>query len=803
MSREYGIPVLLTILASLSACKPSIPIEVSILTTATGSKTYTPPPTLTISPTLKHTPAPSYTPSVVFDNATPISTLPFIDVHPATLSLGGRVFDAIYSPDGNFVVIVFESDSHLAIAQWDLTAATGTGTVIELDIISTSCLAREANLAISADGSLLALSIGKSVILVDRISGEIIDERDALSKYASLDYARSIAFSPLGTGYILGGGSLEGLEFDDPDGYTTKFQGFSNPIRGGYTGPEYGEARVTGLADPHIIEYSPDGRLVAVGGGRFIGLWDSIAGYRFQLLLGYDFVQSISFAPDSQSLVFISDDGKLYMWDIAQIWEKPLIAEPELIFEGGVGVKAIYAPDGRSLAIGMSNGSIQFRDPSSFQLIHEIHVHTSRVTSVQFSPEGSQLLTSSYDGSVAIWDVSALLSTTTDITSADVRAVGIPPLTEGQQLTLMSIQMVDGDSGWAIDSAGHLLRTSNGGTQWRDVSPVDMTFSDEGLFILDGSTAWVTPTIAPCFQPGCPPANLLEGIVWQTIDGGESWEASQPFLLGKQDGSDNIVPYYLPATLKFIDSQHGWLLVSVDHRMRRDFYRLFYSADGGNSWSRLIDETNGPPLVEALNIAFLDTQRGFLAGEGPQEYYDTDHLFFTDDTGVSWQRTEIGDVMPWRTCSVEALQIQTLSPSVMSVAAKVQRIQYQSTDCNPTLVESHALLTIPPSGSLWDPWRVKRTWNTGGYPYFMNDTLGWVLVIPRPGLSNTLQHTQDGGVTWHVIRRVAWEDARFSFVDDRTGWAIVFSGEESALVHTTNGGESWEEIRPFSIGSGP
>jgi WD40 repeat protein len=710
------------------------------------------------------------------------------------------VFDAIYSPEGRIVVIAFESDSRLALGQWDLTATTGTGTVIDLDIISTSCLAREAHLASSSDGSLLAVSIGKSVILVDRISGDIIDERDALSKYAGLDNDRSIAFPPLGTGYILGDHSLEGLDLDNPDVYTTKFQGFSNPIRGGYTGPEYDEARTTGLADPHIIEYSPDGRLIAVGGGRFIGLWDSIAGYRFQFLLGYDFVQSISFAPDSQSLVFVSDNGKLYWWDISQIWEIDLTTEPILVIDGGVGVKAAYSPDGKSLAIGMSDGSIQFRDSASFQLIHEIHVHSGRVTSVRFSPNGRQLLSSSYDGSVGVWDVTTLLSKETDIASAAVPGGGVPPLTDGQQLTLTSIHMVDGDSGWAIDSAGHLLRTSNGGTQWRDVSPTDMTFSDEGLFILDGSTAWVTPTIAPCYQPGCPPASLMEGTVWRTVDGGQSWEASQPFLLGRQDGSAYIVPYYRPATLKFIDSNHGWLLVSVDHRMRRDFYRLLYSSDGGNSWSRLIDETNGPPFVEAFNVEFLDTQRGFLAGEGPQEYYDTDHLFVTDNAGESWEKREIGEAMPWRTCSIEAFKLQTLSPSVMSVAAKVQRIQYQTTDCTPTLVERHALLTIPRSGYLWDPWRVKRTWNTGGFPYFMNDTLGWVLVIPGSGLSNTLQHTQDGGVTWQVIRRVAWEEARFSFVDERTGWAIATSGEESALVHTTNGGESWEEIIPVSIG---
>jgi photosystem II stability/assembly factor-like uncharacterized protein len=434
----------------------------------------------------------------------------------------------------------------------------------------------------------------------------------------------------------------------------------------------------------------------------------------------------------------------------------------------------------------MSDGSIQLWDAATLQAGREIQAHASRVTAVGFSTDGSRLLSASYDGTVVVWDVSDALEAG-PVSERPISPIGSPePLAAGQPLILQDIRMLDEQEGWAIDSTRHLLRTSDGGVHWRDVSPLPATFSAAGLFIFNDWTAWVTPETAPCYRAGCPAANLAEGIVWRTVDGGKSWVASQPFALGRAAGE--TVPYYRPLAVQFVDSQNGWLLVSVARRMRRDFYRLYHTVDGGTTWSRQVDETSGPALVRAHGIAFFGPGRGTLAGEGMEEYFNGDHFFLTEDAGEGWQQmTGMSGVMPWRSCSILSLEIRALSPGTMSVDSVGQA--FRSGNCDPAAEELHSLM------SSLEPWKEKQTWKEAGFSFFMDDRLGWAFVVPGPGQANILQHTRDGGKTWLVVRRVAWEEAHFSFVDELTGWAIVRIGDQVTLVHTTNGGDSWEEIK--------
>lgn len=779
MFRQYPMPALIILAAWVSACGLG------------------PSPSSESSPRTIRSPAPARTaaalpgPPPTEQDPSPPSIEDAIGVF---LSLDGRVFDAIYSHDGGSVWIAFEAGANLAFAEWELDASE-TASGLAPEVIRSSCPAGEADLAISADGSLLAVSVGKAVVMVDAFDRKILDGRAALSRGSSPSTARSLAFSPLGSQYVEGGGHLERMDLADSSGRSFFFQGFFNPIRGDYDRPEYEQAETSGLFYPHVIEYSPDGRLVGVGGGDFVGLWDNVAGYRFGYHLGYDFVRSIAFSPDSQTMVFVSDGGELHRWDLSRVWEIADFGEPELMIDGGVGVRAAYAPDGKSLAVGLSDGSIQFRDAQTFAVVNEVQAHASRVTRVQYSATGEQLLSSSYDGEVVIWDVATLHSTVEDRSSLEADEAGTASRRGGSWLRLTSVHMVDADTGWAIGSSGRLLRTADGGAHWGDVSPAELAFSDDGLFILDGSTAWVTPSIPPCYREDCNPAGLMEAEVWKTEDGGESWTASRPFQLGTADGGGRV-PYYRPAELQFVDPLNGWLLTSVDHRMRRVFYRLFATSDGGRTWNRLVDETNGPPLVEAFDVAFFSSEEGFLVGEGPQEYYDSDHLYYSADAGVHWRRAELEGLVPWQISSVESIQIEALSPAVMSFDSRAQSMQSRSTDCDPALLERHALLLSPTGGQI-RPWRESRSWEARGSYYFMNEDLGWRLVVPGAGLSNTLDRTRDGGVTWQLIRRVAWQEAQFSFVDERTGWAVVSLGEESALVRTTDGGQSWGVIRPI------
>ncbi len=58
-----------------------------------------------------------------------------------------------------------------------------------------------------------------------------------------------------------------------------------------------------------------------------------------------------------------------------------------------------------------------------------------------------------------------------------------------------------------------------------------------------------------------------------------------------------------------------------------------------------------------------------------------------------------------------------------------------------------------------------------------------------------MKKSTDGGLSWVKIKTVNW-DGQFSFVDEKTGWAVATDGEEIALVFTQDGGHNWQLILP-------
>ena len=46
------------------------------------------------------------------------------------------------------------------------------------------------------------------------------------------------------------------------------------------------------------------------------------------------------------------------------------------------------------------------------------------------------------------------------------------------------------------------------------------------------------------------------------------------------------------------------------------------------------------------------------------------------------------------------------------------------------------------------------------------------------------------------MKVVDW-DGQFSWLDDRTGWAVARNDGALALVKTTNGGQVWDLLKPI------
>ena len=113
--------------------------------------------------------------------------------------------------------------------------------------------------------------------------------------------------------------------------------------------------------------------------------------------------------------------------------------------------------------------------------------------------------------------------------------------------SVTTIHMFDAATGWAA-TVDRLLRTSDGGGHWRDVTPPAPAWTSQPhivAFPRSASDAWVVRVLMDA-GPGA-----SESLLSHTTDGGRSWRAS-------------MLPIFAVAQITFADAEHGWMLADVD-----------------------------------------------------------------------------------------------------------------------------------------------------------------------------------------------------------------------------------------------
>ncbi|CAO3570158.1 unnamed protein product [Mortierella alpina] len=118
--------------------------------------------------------------------------------------------------------------------------------------------------------------------------------------------------------------------------------------------------------------------------------------------------------------------GNANMEDV-RFGEHPYLNEDSYV------LSCAYSPDGRTLAAGLTNGTISLYDTSVWEKTCKLGGHTGSVNSVVFSPNGQQIASGSDDHTVRLWDLTtgapgAILSGHTDY----VKSVVFSP--SGQQI---------------------------------------------------------------------------------------------------------------------------------------------------------------------------------------------------------------------------------------------------------------------------------------------------------------------------------------------------------------------------------
>jgi WD40 repeat protein/tRNA A-37 threonylcarbamoyl transferase component Bud32 len=149
------------------------------------------------------------------------------------------------------------------------------------------------------------------------------------------------------------------------------------------------------------LAYSPDGRLLAVGGENgVVYLWNVAAGRHEADLEGHvGAVASVSFGPDGRRLVSAGNDATVRVWDIAtRNCQTVLRGHPGDIFS------AVFHPGGTRVASAGRDGAVWLWDVEAGTEVARLQGHTNYVWSLAFSPDGKSLASGSGDGTVRLWD---------------------------------------------------------------------------------------------------------------------------------------------------------------------------------------------------------------------------------------------------------------------------------------------------------------------------------------------------------------------------------------------------------------
>ncbi|MCI0463691.1 MAG: sigma-70 family RNA polymerase sigma factor [Gemmataceae bacterium] len=151
------------------------------------------------------------------------------------------------------------------------------------------------------------------------------------------------------------------------------------------------------------VVYSPDGKLLASGGGdHAVRLWEADTGKPVRHLLGHtDRPGGIAFSPDGKLLASGgTNDRTIILWEVATGRELRRLKTPESV------TSVRFSPDGKRLVSGSWDKAIHLWEVATGRHLRRFDGHDQRVFTVVFSPDGSRLASCGWDDrTIRLWDV--------------------------------------------------------------------------------------------------------------------------------------------------------------------------------------------------------------------------------------------------------------------------------------------------------------------------------------------------------------------------------------------------------------
>lgn len=195
------------------------------------------------------------------------------------------------------------------------------------------------------------------------------------------------------------------------------------------------------------LAFAPSGTLLASGStDQTVRIWDAATGQLVATLSGHTgFIGGVTFSPDSATLASASRDGSVRLWDVASGREssgfsfRTAIDPATNLRYWATGVA--FSPDGKTLAVGSTEGVVYLIDAATGQLIHQLRGHTNWIVirGLAFSPDGKTLYSAGLDATVRVWNVERGVQTDMlDVHRLDIFGIAISP--NGERLASVSDQ---------------------------------------------------------------------------------------------------------------------------------------------------------------------------------------------------------------------------------------------------------------------------------------------------------------------------------------------------------------------------
>jgi photosystem II stability/assembly factor-like uncharacterized protein len=352
------------------------------------------------------------------------------------------------------------------------------------------------------------------------------------------------------------------------------------------------------------------------------------------------------------------------------------------------------------------------------------------------------------------------------------------PLPSGPDVPLAGLS--DPTHGWAV-TGGRLLVTADAGATWRDTTPPGgfaTADSDRllGVAFADAMHGWVA--INGAFtSPSDPGYGRVD--IWRTSDGGRSWSSSRlpparfhPFGEIMAD-----------VQFDFLDARRGFAFLSGNLAKGRNDSDLFWTADGGATWSA--DRPTGTGSVgNEGNVGFATATDGVIVnaahGSG---------VVVTRDGGGRW--TDAALALPSGGAGAQAFMGQ---PAFTGGGSGLMSVDVQ--------VDTTSALWVYGTSDLGASWTPLSRVPAGFTQVAFLDRQHW---LSADGAE--LAQTADGGKTWTRSPSTGLPGpASLSMADARHGWALVSMGvclavksdcqSRTGLYSTDDGGGSWVQLEP-------